>query len=85
MLTTIARWFFSTPALIIAVSMRLEPRGGLLNPPISYQKVVARWTRLVSQFFGQRILDFRFWMCGFSPQHDNSGDFTLIESIGQEY
>jgi hypothetical protein len=40
MFTTIAHWFFSTPALIVAVSTRLEPRGGLLSPPVSYHKAV---------------------------------------------
>ncbi len=40
MFPTIAHWFFSTPALIVAVSTRLEPRGGLLSPSILYQKAV---------------------------------------------
>ncbi|WP_414581247.1 hypothetical protein [Scytonema sp. PCC 10023] len=40
MFTTIARWFFSTPALIVAVSTRLEPRGGLLVPSVFYHKAV---------------------------------------------
>ena len=47
-LTTIALAAFSTPALIVAVSTRLEPRGGLCIHQLYYNKSCPSRAGLVS-------------------------------------
>jgi hypothetical protein len=56
MFTTIAHWFFSTPALIVAVSTRLEPRGGSSRPSVSYHKAVLQGRGLYPIIFGHFII-----------------------------